>query len=190
MSSIDFLLDVLELKSEERAWIDIFEVEKGESVAGHSWSTAFLTLFYGRELDIDLEKALKIAIVHDIAEAEIGDIANRVDEENRDISLEKKHRMEEEVWEDWRNHLGDDIFDMWQDFEERDSKEAKFVKDMDLIDLCLQALKVEKQGIYPDKLDSEFENLDEVFKNSRMRLKTDFGEKIMDKVERRYERSK
>ena len=49
---------------------------KQESVADHCWQMAFLALLLYRFLEypVDLEKTLKMIVIHDIVEAEVGDI--------------------------------------------------------------------------------------------------------------------
>lgn len=51
-------------------WKDYPRLERYESVADHSWRLALLVLLVSDRLSkkINLEKALKMAIIHDIAE--------------------------------------------------------------------------------------------------------------------------
>jgi putative hydrolase of HD superfamily len=192
MTDYEFLLEVFELKQEERAWIPLFEIEENESVADHTWGTAFLVLFFGKQMnDIDTNKALKIAVVHDLAEARMGDVANKRDDQERQVSSSEKAEKEQRIWEEWGDKLGGSrLKEFWKEYERKESLEAKFVKDCDLIDLCLQAFKPEKNDSYPEELESEYENLDEVFENSRRRLKTGFGRQKFREIERKYEEAK
>src|SRR5579883_513093 len=47
-----------------------------ESVAEHTWRVAFMVILMAPYLDqaVDIEKCLKLALLHDLAEAETGDI--------------------------------------------------------------------------------------------------------------------
>ena len=194
MTNIDSLLKALELKDEKRTGWELRNIEEPESVAGHSWGTAFLTLIYAEEENIELAKALKIAIIHDLGEAEIGDIPHRDVEVKSDISSEEKERLEKETIEEFSSDLDKDISELWKGYENRKSKEARFVKDMDLIDMCIQALKYEKQTRYdPDEENENFkkyDNLDEFFATSEPRLKTDTGKKLFKQIKEKYEKEK
>ena len=67
---------------------------KRESVAEHTWRISLMALMCSRFLDhkISVEKALKIAIVHDLAELLTGDKPYFVYEEN--ASLQQKKSQE------------------------------------------------------------------------------------------------
>ena len=186
---IDTLLEIYDLKDEERTGWQLRDIENPESVAAHSWGTAFLALNYMPD-DLDSEKVLKLAIIHDIAEAEVGDIAKRaVDVENK-ISEEEKEELEKSTAENYSKQLGEFISDNWKEYQERNTNEAKFVKDMDLIDMCLQALKYEKQERYDPKKENpnfqQYENMDEFFATTKPRLNTDKGKKLFQEIQERY----
>ena len=187
---IPTLLKVLELKDEKRTGQQLYSIEDPDSIADHSWSVALLTLILGE--DLDMEKALKMSIVHDIAESTTGDIARRDDEENQ-VDKEEKKEREEKVFKKFSEELGtDEIIELWKEFEERESREAKFVKDMDHLESCLQALKKEKQERYDpkDNKDMPYENLDEFFLTSEGEFKTEIGERIFEELKSRYEEEK
>lgn len=191
---IESLLTVLELKDEKRTGWELRNIEAPETVAGHSWGTAILTLIYSDEEDIEKDKALRIALIHDLGEAKIGDIAHRAVDAESEIDSEEKKRRERETVEELNSDLSTDLLEPWEEYEERKSQEAKFVKDMDLIDMCLQALKYEKQGRYdPDEENENFQNyddLDEFFATTKPRLKTDTGKKLFQQIKGKYDKEK
>src|SRR6056297_1841506 len=81
-AALDALLDAYALKDEGRTGWQLRGVDAPESVAAHSWGVAYLVLalgdrFRGDLPDIDLDRALRLAVVHDVAEAETGDVATR-----------------------------------------------------------------------------------------------------------------
>jgi len=49
MNDIDFLLKAIELKDENRTGWELRNIENPESVAGHSWGTAILTMVHGNK---------------------------------------------------------------------------------------------------------------------------------------------
>ncbi|KAA0001413.1 MAG: HD domain-containing protein [Thermoplasmata archaeon] len=56
-----------------KGWLRI-GIEKVESVACHSYRVAFLAMLIGDALNLNVEKMLKMALLHDLAEATTGDI--------------------------------------------------------------------------------------------------------------------
>ena len=60
------------------------------------------------------------------------------------------------------------------------------MKDMDLIDLCLQALKYESEDRYEGNPETDFEGLDEFFETSRDRFNTEKGLDLFRKIEEKY----
>jgi len=88
----DFMHVVNDLKKTKR--YGEFDVYK-ESSADHSWRLALMSFILADEikLDIDVLKAVKIAIVHDLPEAITGDIPNCEIEYGR-VSKEEKQKDE------------------------------------------------------------------------------------------------
>ena len=190
---IDTLLEIYDLKDEKRTGWQLRNIEDPESVAAHSWGVAFLALNYIPD-NLDSEKVLKLAVIHDIAEAEVGDIAKRaVDVENK-ISEEEKEELERAKAEDYSEQLGRFVSDNWKEYQERNTEEARFVKDIDLIDMCLQALKYEKQQRYDPEEENknfqQYENMDEFFATTKPRLNTDKGKKLFQEIQERYKEVK
>lgn len=192
---INFLLEALELKEEKRTGWELRNVEDPESVADHTWGTSFLTLVYGEEEDVDIDRCLKIALVHDIAEHETGDLVTRAESQAQEIAKEDKHQMESEVLKRISAKLNSEkILELWKEYEKKESPEARFVKDMDMIDLCLTALKYEKSGRYDPEEENDnfqkYDNLDEFFVTTEPRIKTETGQRLFDKIKQRYEEAK
>ncbi|MFA5261864.1 MAG: HD domain-containing protein [Candidatus Omnitrophota bacterium] len=109
-----------------------------ESVAEHSWRISLMAcVFYSHlEVKVDLEKSLKMAIVHDLAE-----------EEAYDVPAFESHRQEEKKLAELKamqnikklgSNFSDEIFELWQEYEERKTPEAKFIKALDKMEVRLQ----------------------------------------------------
>jgi len=66
--------------------------------------------------------------------------------------------------------------------------------DMDMIDMCLTALKYEKQKRYDPEEDNdnfkEYDNLDEFFATTEPRLTTEIGKQLFQNIRQRYEQAK
>lgn len=192
MTSLNTLLKILNLKDEKRTGWQLRNIESPETVAGHSWNTAILTLIYGDKEEINTDKALKLAVIHDLGEVEIGDIAHRAVDAKTEMNSDKKTKLEKEAIEKISSQTDQEIRKLWEEYEERNTKESIFVKDMDQIDLCLQALKYEKNNRYnPEEENQNFQkydNLDEFFENSRNNITTQTGKELFNQIEKEYRR--
>jgi putative hydrolase of HD superfamily len=182
---IEEYLEVLDLKDIRRTGWQIYRVEDPESVAAHSWSVATLVIVHIPE-ELDELEALKMALVHDIGESEIGDVPYRKGEGyNKEDNLE-----ESEAVESISPSIDGQINELWQQYESKSTEEAKFVKDMDLIDMTLQALKYESESRYEGNPETDYDNLDEFFETTRDRLNTEKGKKLFKQIESRYQKLK
>lgn len=113
-----------------------------ESVADHTGGTAFLVMIITNQFDLGLntEKLLKMALIHDLAESKLGDITPREKER-----YQAKAEQEIQVITDWFSGIpgGKHFIALFKDFEHQESKEARFLKKIDKIEMMLQAIVYE-----------------------------------------------
>lgn len=141
---IEFLSEIGKLKNIDRKGWVVSNVKNVESVADHNFRTILMTLVIGKNRDIDLFKAIKMAVIHDIAESKIGDL---IEWNNYEITEEEKHKKEKKAMKKLTSLLdseGKEYLDLWLEMEKCESKEAKFVKAMDKLEMVLQAYEYEK----------------------------------------------
>ncbi|OIT20433.1 hypothetical protein A4A49_37956 [Nicotiana attenuata] len=142
-SAIDFLTLCHRLKTTKReGWVRR-GVNAPESIADHMYRMGVMALIAADLPGVDRDKCVKMAIVHDIAEAIVGDITPA-----DGISKDEKSRRERAALEDMCKLLGGgprakEISDLWMEYEENSSLEAKVVKDFDKVEMILQALEYE-----------------------------------------------
>jgi len=141
------LVECVRLKSVERTgWVRA-GVKNAESVAGHSWGVAWLVLVLAPP-ELDRERALAMAIVHDLPEVRTGDRVPATAEERAE-----KHVAEERAMRGLVESLpgADELLALFLAYESQDCPESRFVKACDLLDMALQA------AVYADSIDvSEF----------------------------------
>lgn len=92
---------------------------------------------------INRDRCVKMAVVHDIAEAIVGDITP-----SDGIPKEEKSRRERAAIDEMCSLLGggiaaEEVKELWLEYENNASAEANLVKDFDKVEMILQALEYE-----------------------------------------------
>ena len=78
---IDFFKTAANLKKVDRqGWVDKLSIVNPESVADHSYSMAIMGMVLSDLENYNSEKVLKMILIHDLTEAEIGDYRKYVTE--------------------------------------------------------------------------------------------------------------
>ena len=145
----DELKEILGLKNVLRAgWVRA-GIKSPESVAAHSWGMSMLALKLTPK-ELDLTRVLSLCIVHDIPEVRVGDLTPHDDTSTK---------AEDEL--NAMTKMAPEWVGLFEEYEQGKTPEAKFVKQLDKLDMALQA------EIYQ----SEFEiPLNEFIKSARLRI--------------------
>ncbi|XP_066555838.1 5'-deoxynucleotidase HDDC2 [Amia ocellicauda] len=153
---LQFMKLIGQLKRVPRTGWVYNNVKKPESVSDHMYRMSMMA-FTIEDRKINKDRCIKIALVHDLAECIVGDIAPA-----DNISKEEKHRREEEAMKHLTGLLPEDvkkeIFDLWEEYEYQTSLEARLVKDLDLFEMILQAYEYEVQEKSPRRLQEFFDS--------------------------------
>lgn len=140
-----------ELKKIKRSgWIR-HNIPEPESVADHSFRTAFIAMMLGDVLKVDTLKLIKMALIHDLGEVIAGDITPY-----DGIVREEKRRKEEEGLRQLLEGVpnGNEYIALWKEYEEQKSEEGIILKNIDKLEMAVQAL--EYQEVFPHEDLSEF----------------------------------
>ena len=131
MHNLSFLVQSTQLKSIDRAGWKRVGIEHPESVAAHSWGVTLLCSLYC-PTNLDKERVLQIALVHDLPEIVVGDITP-----HDGISPTEKHAKEHHAA---TQLLPSSLLAFWQEYQEHQTEESIFVHSMDKIDMLVQAM--------------------------------------------------
>ena len=129
------IVEAFALKHTPRAgWLRV-GVPQPESVAAHSWGVAWLVLALCPP-ELDLGRALAIAVLHDAAEARVGDITP-----HDNVPKAEKHRLEREAMQALLAPLprAASLEALWMEYETQSTPEGRWVKACDKLDMALQA---------------------------------------------------
>ena len=120
--------------------------ERCESVADHTFSAAVLAMFLAdaHYPGLDLAKVLRLALLHDFGEIDAGDITPA-----DGVSDEEKRRREEASVVRVLSKLpnGAEYVALWREYEDGRSPEARFVRQIDRLEMALQASAYQRQGL-------------------------------------------
>jgi putative hydrolase of HD superfamily len=117
-----------------------------ESIAEHSFAVATLALIVGDlHPGLDRGRLLAIALVHDLAEALIGDLPASA---SRLFGKEAKHGAERRAMLELFGSLpqAEHYRELWEEYSRGATPEARLVKALDRLELLAQAIQYERAG--------------------------------------------
>lgn len=164
---LDFLIELGKLKSTPRKGWLLIEVEQPGTIADHSFRVAVMAWILGekRKANLNLEKILKLALIHDFCEVyaedrtpyyekltvnkekwpELFDRWPRSSKPEKKRRILKKHRIEinslKQLTSKLPQDLGKEVIDLQLDYIKGVSREARFVKQINRAETLLQALE-------------------------------------------------
>lgn len=160
------LLEKLKLEK-RKGWLNR-GIKDCESVAEHSFRLALMAMVFGERKKLDVNKVVKMAIIHDLPEAICGDVATTPnDEKNLELQKEKHKREEqalEKVLAGLEGKIKEEIWKLWQEYEKKESEEAKLVFELDRLEGIFQAREYEDRKNFKVTLEEFYE-----FGNVRLR---------------------
>ncbi|MEM7362652.1 MAG: HD domain-containing protein [Pseudomonadota bacterium] len=129
-----------------KGWLDRgIDPTRCETVAEHSFGNAMLCLLLvSKHPELNAEKVLRMALVHDLGEAYVGDITPS-DNVPKSDKTAREHAALQRILGKLPN--SEDLIATWLEYEQQSSPEATFVKRIDRLELALQAAVYEHQGL-------------------------------------------
>lgn len=129
---LDFLSFILKFRDVER-FIGIPGKRSGENDVEHSYQLAMFAWFLvtSDKLPLDINKVIKYALVHDLAEVYAGDVHIFSDQSLKDTKEEREKEAREKIRDTFPEFV--DLHEIIAEYESRESEEAKFVYALDKI---------------------------------------------------------
>lgn len=150
---IEFLKAAGKLKRLPRTgWLEA-GIEKPESVAEHSYRTTLLAMVLADLQGQDAEKAMRMALLHDLAEAETGDLTPEQKRQKELACMRDEDEAMTRILSTLPKPLTKRYRSLWEEYREVASPEAETAVQADKVEMLLQALEYEEAGIDPSKLD-------------------------------------
>ncbi|WP_316505123.1 HD domain-containing protein [Nitrosopumilus sp.] len=155
--TLKFFKTAANLKTVQRqGWVKKLSITNPESVADHSYSMALMSMVISDSEHYNSEKVLKMVLLHDLAESEIGDFTPK------QIKKERKDRIENNAFNKIIQTLPDSLklqyLQIWKEYQQGSSIESKLVHQIDKLEMALQAKIYQKTGYPIEHLESFFES--------------------------------
>jgi putative hydrolase of HD superfamily len=136
---IEFLYEIGSLRNIPRAWIQHLATDCASTLE-HTLRVVFLALLIARKEGVkDEETIIKMALIHDLAEARTADLAYVHKVYTTTDDLRAAH-------DQFAGTAFPDLEELLKKYEKRDSIEAKIVKDADNLDIDLEMKEVQERG--------------------------------------------
>ncbi len=149
---------------------------ESDSIAGHVLDTMAVVLYLSKDECFDENKTLKMMLIHDSLMAYMEDVTPATG------NYDKKHDYEKDAFEVFISKVPDDFRDdfrlLWNEFEEKETKEAIIAKEADKIATLLQGDKYEEE-VQRDILGEFLNTYANVFR-------TDISKKIFEEIKERH----
>jgi 5'-deoxynucleotidase YfbR-like HD superfamily hydrolase len=146
------LIELQRLKNLDRTGWTLRGLPNGtESVAAHSFGVSVTAMLLADKLNaqgvsVDIEKILRIALLHDWAETRVGDMPRTA---TLYFGSEARKKAEAAAFADVVSDVdaAKGLYaNLYDEYEHRSSLEARLVKAADVLDLLVQVLALERAG--------------------------------------------
>lgn len=150
-------------------------ITNAESVADHSYRVAMMAMVFGEYLDLDTDKLIKMILLHDLGEGIIGDkVVERgikVDIKSRNKKDKKELETVKHIFQNIKN--GNAYTQLHKESSEMRTREAKILKQLERLEMAVQALEYEKEY---------GKDLSEFFENASMHITNKYLKGILERV--------
>ena len=148
---LSLLIELQRLKGLDRTGWTLRGLANGtESVASHSFGVSVTAMLLADEMkargvDLDCERVLRMALIHDWAETRIGDMPRTATQYfGSQVRKEAETKAFADMVEETTTKTT--LSSLHHDYEKRDTLEARVVKAADILDLLIQAYALERAG--------------------------------------------
>ena len=149
-----FFHSILQLKTVKRAgWVSKAKIKDVESVADHTFSMCAMAMLLADMLGLDTRRAMKMVILHDLAESVVGDYMPGDVSANQKLAKEKNAMKS--ILSGLPRKARGEYEKIWLEYLQNKTQVARFVHRIDKLEMALQANQYAKQG-YAGKLLAPF----------------------------------
>lgn len=135
---IAFIKEIDKIKYIQRK-TKLFNSDRNENDAEHSWHLAMMAIVLSgySDVEVDLMKVIKMLLIHDIVEIDAGDTFI-YDETKNHQNTDEELKSAQRIFGLLPDNQAQEFIEIWMEFEEGISNEAKFARAMDRLEPLLQ----------------------------------------------------
>ena len=166
-----FLYELGVLKRTRRSGWWIAGIKDPETIAEHCFRTAIIARILAEMENADLNKVTTMALFHDVPEARINDL-HKVGQRYIDFKDAETKSFNDQV-KTLPPKLAKELKDLWNEMNERKTKEAIILKDADYLECAITAKEYVEIG---------YKECQDWINNVKVRLKTKSAKKIFNQI--------
>lgn len=168
---LKFFVEIGKLKNVKRKGITFYGVENPDSSTDHTFRSAMMAWVFGRmKKNLNLEKVIKLTLIHDIYKIYLGDATpyagllpkdkkeraefvkrwRRLFQDRKERRYKKKYTEQYKVFrklfQNLPQKIKEEATNLQKDYTKRLTPESKFVAQIDLLEDLLEALEQHKKN--------------------------------------------
>ncbi len=188
LKQIEFITEIDKLKQIFRQNV-VIGTKRNENDAEHSWHLAIMAVLlaeYSTDKNIDILKVIKLVLIHDLVEIDAGDTFC-YDERGYLDKDEREQKAADRLFNILPQDQAQEIFELWREFEEVNTPEAKFAACLDrfqplILNYNTNGHTWQKPGVTSEKVFKRNSLLEE----NAPELWMYFNEVVEDSIKKRY----
>ena len=183
LNLLSFFRIVCNLKTIKRSgWIHKSNITSPESVADHSYSMCMMSMILAEIINLDSGHIMKMVIIHDLAESLVGDhMPDGISSEEKQLVEDKAMKK---IISKLPNSLRKNYLNLWNEYNDNITVNAKFVHNMDKLEMALQAKEYEFEGYPKEVLQPFIKSATDYISNERFDLVFEILQAINDDSKR------
>ena len=138
LKQIQFIKEIDKIKNIQRRTC-LLNSDRPENDAEHSWHLALMAIALSEHANkpVDILKVIKMVLIHDIVEIDSGDVFV-YDKSKSHKNTEEEFAAAKRIFGLLPENQAKELIDLWKEFEDGETDDAKFAKSLDKLEPLLQ----------------------------------------------------
>ena len=138
LKQIEFIKEIDKIKYIQRRTC-LLNSDRPENDAEHSWHLALMAIALSEHANkpVDILRVLKMVLIHDIVEIDSGDVFV-YDKSKSHKNTEEEFAAAKRIFGLLPENQAKELIDLWKEFEDGETDDAKFAKSLDNLEPLLQ----------------------------------------------------
>ena len=138
LKQIQFIKEIDKIKYIQRRTC-LLNSDRPENDAEHSWHLALMAIALSEHANkpVDILKVIKMVLIHDIVEIDSGDVFV-YDKSKSHKNTEEEFAAAKRIFGLLPENQAKELIDLWKEFEDGETDDAKFAKSLDKFEPLLQ----------------------------------------------------